>query len=125
MPELRPVEHLFYPADSGPKAVSQIEKAMAENNPARIAQRKPGRTGQTWRARYAELSAAIDALDGLVSVVIVSHQNLDCLKECLASIERETDYPSYEIVVVDNASGDDVRTFLRGEADRNPRLPSS
>ena len=122
MPELQPMQRLFYAAGSGQEAIGQIKKALAENCPARIAERQTWARGQTWQARYAELSDAIDAIDGLVSIIIVSCRNLDGLKQCLESIERETGCLCYEIVVVDDASGDDVRTFLRDEAGRNPRL---
>jgi len=41
----------------------------------------------------------------LVSIVIVNYNGMRFIEKCLASV-LETDYPSFEIVLVDNASGD-------------------
>jgi len=48
----------------------------------------------------------------MVSVTIVTWNSAAHLRECLASVERQ-DYPEIEIVIVDNASGDDTREILR------------
>lgn len=42
----------------------------------------------------------------LVSVIIPTKDNLALLKSCVESIERHTDYESYEILIVDNDSQD-------------------
>jgi len=41
-----------------------------------------------------------------VSVIVVSYNTRELLRECLLSLQRETDGVSYEVVVVDNASED-------------------
>ena len=41
----------------------------------------------------------------LVSVIIVTYNNEDIIGGCLSSI-LENNYPSYEVIVVDNASKD-------------------
>lgn len=56
-----------------------------------------------------------------VSVVIVTHNRRELLKECLASILRQT-YPIERIFVIDNASTDGTQALLL-EAERNdPRI---
>jgi GT2 family glycosyltransferase len=50
-----------------------------------------------------------------VSVVIVSYRVPDLLRACLASIERETSGCSYEVIVVENASGDGSAQLVRDE----------
>jgi len=47
-----------------------------------------------------------------VSIVIVSYNTCRILDECIASIKEQTACV-YEIIVVDNASGDDSRRMLR------------
>lgn len=48
-----------------------------------------------------------------VSVIIPSKDNYSCLKECVDSIIRLTDYPDYEILVVDNGSGEDQKELIQ------------
>lgn len=48
----------------------------------------------------------------LVSIVIPSKDNPDVLKQCIRSIYAHTDYPNFEIVVVDNGSTARVRIGL-------------
>jgi GT2 family glycosyltransferase len=40
----------------------------------------------------------------LVSIIILTRDRLDLLQRCVESILAKTDYPSYEIIVVDNGS---------------------
>ncbi len=50
-----------------------------------------------------------------ISVVIVSYRVPELLRACLASVQRETTGCSYEIVVVENASGDGSAELVRSE----------
>jgi GT2 family glycosyltransferase/tetratricopeptide (TPR) repeat protein/2-polyprenyl-3-methyl-5-hydroxy-6-metoxy-1,4-benzoquinol methylase len=52
------------------------------------------------------------ATRNLTSIVILTHNQLDYTKLCLASIRSRTDEP-YEIIVVDNASIDGTVEYLR------------
>ncbi len=54
------------------------------------------------------------------SIVIVSYNDLELIRECIKSIRRYTLKGSYEIVVVDNASSDpEVLKYLREQAENN------
>ena len=46
---------------------------------------------------------------GTVSIIIPSKDNPDMLSDCLASIDEQTLYRDYEILIVDNGSSDDNR----------------
>lgn len=48
----------------------------------------------------------------LVSIVIPSKDNQEVLKQCIRSIYAHTDYPGFEIIVVDNGSTARVRVGL-------------
>ena len=52
---------------------------------------------------------------GLTSILIATHNQLECTRQCLDSIRRFTD-EAYEIVVVDNASTDGTVEYLRSMA---------
>jgi GT2 family glycosyltransferase len=50
-----------------------------------------------------------------VSVVIVSYKVPELLRACLASLEREAAGCSYEVIVVENSSGDGTAELVRAE----------
>ena len=47
-----------------------------------------------------------------IAVVVLHYRNLDDTLECLASLKNQ-DYPNYEIILVDNASGDPLNEVLK------------
>jgi GT2 family glycosyltransferase len=47
------------------------------------------------------------------SIVVSTHNNLVLTRLCLESLLANTDYPSYEVVIVDNASDDGTPDYLR------------
>jgi GT2 family glycosyltransferase len=51
----------------------------------------------------------------LVSIVIATRDRKDLLQGCIESISAKTDYPNYEIVIVDNGSREqETLTYLEG-----------
>ena len=50
-----------------------------------------------------------------LSIIIVSYNTSDFLKECLESIKKNTEGLNYEIIVVDNASSDNSLQVLRAK----------
>src|SRR5215469_6882713 len=50
-----------------------------------------------------------------VSVVIVSFNTREVLRECIQTLERETSEVSYETIVVDNASADGSADMVEKE----------
>ena len=50
----------------------------------------------------------------LVSIIILNFNGQDLLHECLRSV-FETNYPNYEIIVVDNASTDESCKIVEKE----------
>jgi GT2 family glycosyltransferase len=57
-----------------------------------------------------------------VSIVVVSYDNLPFTRLCLESILESTDYPGYELIVVDNGSTDGSPEYLRELADHHPHI---
>jgi GT2 family glycosyltransferase len=60
------------------------------------------------------IEKTVKDLYSLVSIVIVTYNNLKYTKQCLDSIITKTAYPNYEIIIVDNCSQDETPVFLRG-----------
>ncbi len=56
----------------------------------------------------------------LASIVILTYNNLQYTKLCLASIEANTNYP-HEVIIVDNASTDGTVEFLKQISAINPK----
>ena len=48
----------------------------------------------------------------LVSIIIVTYEALDYIKVCLDSIRENTPNIPYEIIIIDNDSGDEVVNYL-------------
>ena len=53
----------------------------------------------------------------MTSIIILSYNTLTYTRWCLESIRRFTEPGTYEIIVVDNASTDGSRAFLRQQED--------
>ena len=72
--------------------------------------------GEHWRVHY-ELAAAPP-----VTIVIPTRNGLDLLKVCIDSILKQTTYPDYDILIVDNGSDDPATLAWLSALDRDPRM---
>ena len=122
LPELLPFQKLFYPARTEEEFQRQLEAAVAENDPARQGARVALARQHTWDSRAATLEEQLMKLYSPVSIIIVSYHNLDYLRLCLESIWDKTDYPNYEVIVVDNGSPEPVRSYLSESLSVRSRL---
>ena len=57
----------------------------------------------------------------LVSVIIINHNGIDFVDNCLQSV-LNSNYPSFEIIFVDNGSSDSSLEFVKNNFGDNPRL---
>ena len=56
------------------------------------------------------------------SIVVISHDNLPLTRLCVESVLENTDSPAYELIVVDNGSGDGSRVYLQTLGRRCPTV---
>lgn len=66
-----------------------------------------------WSVRVSQFSLAAERQFPKVSIVVLCYNQLDYTKKCVQSILKQTAYPNYEIVLVDNASMDGTAGYLK------------
>jgi GT2 family glycosyltransferase len=113
LPELEPFADIAYLYQTKEEFLARLEQALAEQDSTISQKRQIVAQANTWESRYQSLSEAIQSLYGRASIIIISYNNLEYTRQCLASILTKTVYPNYEIIVVDNNSEEKVKTYLR------------
>jgi GT2 family glycosyltransferase/glycosyltransferase involved in cell wall biosynthesis len=122
LPELEPYHEYVYLAENAAGFAAQLDRAMAEDNPEKSKGRKAIARQHSWAERYRCITDGLKAIVPRASVIIVTYNNLALTKLCLESVIRNTEYPDYEIVVVDNNSKDDTPAYLRALAEKHAGL---
>lgn len=113
LPELEPFRDLLYIADSREDFVTQLDRALTEDDPAMIERRRSFAAENTWQNRYETIGSALRDSAPRASIIVVTYNNLALTRLCLESIVRNSDYPNYEVIVVDNNSTDETPEYLR------------
>lgn len=105
---------------AGPEQfLASLEDALRRSpDPAEKKRRTTFATTSSWNVRADRLEAELRGLFPLVSIGIVTYNNLQLTRLCLTSVEQSTEHPNYEIVVVDNGSTDGTRAWLEEESKR-------
>ncbi|MDI1254203.1 glycosyltransferase [Thermomonas sp.] len=118
LPEMVQFEGLVKVASAEGFVDAVAEQLTCEADPTQVAARRTFAAGQTWDHRAASLDHALAVIEEpVVSVVVLTYNNLAYTKACLFSIEAYSDYPALEIIVVDNASSDGSAEWLRNWAE--------
>lgn len=111
--EIQQYKDYLYLYDNPEEFVNCIELALSENNPdLKEARKKIART-HTWGERVDRINDKLTKRYGKASIIIVTYNNIDYTKLCVDSILSKTDFPSYEIIIVDNNSNDDTRDYVK------------
>jgi GT2 family glycosyltransferase/glycosyltransferase involved in cell wall biosynthesis len=124
LPELRPMarDGLVSLADDARGFAQAIERAMADDNAGRRERRRAFAARNTWADRCDAFDASIRELFPPASIIIITYNNLTLTQMCLESVFRDTEYPNFEVIVVDNASHDGTAKWLAEQSAREPRL---
>lgn len=98
----RVIYHRFSepPSESSTKIAHEAGRLALEryfNNRSIIVEDGPGPT--LYRIRYT-----IPASAPLVSIIIPTRDKVELLRACIQSIQKKTDYPAWEILIIDNGS---------------------
>jgi methionine biosynthesis protein MetW len=115
LPELASMKDFVYLADDKAHFIKHCETALQEPADAETRSKRIAYASeQTWIHRAEELEDALESSTlPFVSIVVVTYNNLDLTKLCLASIDAETRNVRYEIIIVDNASSDGSPQYLQ------------
>ncbi len=122
IPEVAPMAPLVRLASTAEEFEREIAEALAENDPALADRRRAFGRENTWQRRFETLEPAVRAVFPKASVVVVTYNNLSLNRLCLESVYGRTEWPSFEVIVVDNASQDGTPEYLSEAAAKYPNL---
>lgn len=131
LPEMVQFGNLVQTARGRDEFIAKIGSALDISDATEaVTARRAFAAGNTWQCRVSDLLEVIAALPRpLVSVVVLTFNNLELTRPCLASLERHTPHGDYEVIVVDNASTDGSPAYLQewaaGRDDRTVILNDS
>lgn len=91
----------------------EILAALKDETHQFAEQRRSFAKENTWEKRYDALAPAMRETFAKVSIIIVTFNNLELNRLCLESIYTRTEWPHYEVIVVDNASSDETPEYLK------------
>ncbi len=106
MPELRRAANLMYIASGPSDFAEKIDLALSEADKRLRFPRIDFARANKWAARVEQIDRAVSARYPLVSILIVTYNCREFIGACLDSILRNTSWPNYEVIVVDNRSTD-------------------
>jgi len=102
--------------------LGKLMDAMEESSDLILAKkRSEWAESQDWSVRAKEFDRVIQENTPKASIVVLSYNNLIFTKACLESIEKNTFYQNYELVIVDNCSDDETIDFLGQYEAKRPR----
>lgn len=117
MPEVKIINEMVHVGECHDDFVSLIEIAMEEVSDKNLAERRRlWALKHDWASRAKSLNQHITQLNNKnlkASIIVLTYNNLSLTKDCLKSIETNTYYNNYEVIIVDNNSTDDTQLYLR------------
>ena len=115
LPEMKQFGELVRVVVNTEEFLSAVADSLASpESTAVINNRKAFASEQTWAHRVDTLIGHAEAManDPQVSVIVVTYNNLNLTRACLASLDEHSNYSRLEIIIVDNASADGTNEFL-------------
>jgi GT2 family glycosyltransferase/glycosyltransferase involved in cell wall biosynthesis len=122
LPELAPYREHLYIAENAQDFAKMIDQALAEDNPNLAEERKQIARRHTWENRYRQIESEVAKGARRASVIVVTYNNLALTRLCLESLIRNTEYPNFEVIVVDNNSSDETQKYLLNLKERHENL---
>ena len=121
LPEVQAMGGIAHVAADHDHFIELLETAMGERGDVALAaERRRWAAAHDWKTRGKQLDDAIRSAFPKVSVIVLTYNNLEFTKACLRSLEVQSCYPNWELVIVDNASSDGTPDHLKAYAVANP-----
>lgn len=95
----------------------EVAAALHEKTPEQIEARRAFAKTNTWQSRFEVLAPAVAQTFPKASIIIVTYYNCELNRMCLEQLYERTEWPNFEVIVIDNASGDGTPEYLK-EAER-------
>lgn len=111
--EIARCEEMVYLAHDAADFAAKVDAALREDDPQLRKRRIEFAKANTWRARVEDIDCEIRQSFPMVSILIVTYDSAQFIEPCLGAILRNTKYPRYEVVIVDNNSTDNTRDLVR------------
>jgi GT2 family glycosyltransferase/glycosyltransferase involved in cell wall biosynthesis len=122
LPELADYRDNVYIAENAESFVEKLDLALAEDSDVKRDERKSLARRHSWTERYNRINAELSGTALRASIIVVTYNNLALTRLCLESLIRNTQYPNYEVIVVDNNSTDGTPEYLKEMAERADNL---
>jgi polysaccharide pyruvyl transferase CsaB len=122
MAELAQSTDLLYIGRDFEEFATQVDHAVREDDPELRRRRIEYARANTWGARVNAIDAAIRNIFPKVSVLVVTYNGEEFLEPCFDSIQRNTGWPDYEVIVIDNKSNEATREVLKRYAAADQRF---
>ena len=123
LPELQAIGDIICLASTPAEFAEKISTALADAQNENSAKRRRDWAQQhSWNHRVADLQVAIDSIQKKASVIILTYNNIEFTKTCLDSLALFTDYPDWELILVDNASSDATPAYLTSYAQEHSNV---
>ncbi len=98
-------KHIVLANPEGSEAGLPIDSGLSQPDP--------------WQVIAEALESETRVLFPKISIIVVTFNKLDYTRMCLESVVQNTEYPNYEIVIVDNASVDGSPEYIREFMEQN------
>jgi GT2 family glycosyltransferase/glycosyltransferase involved in cell wall biosynthesis len=122
MPELSHCGDLVYIGRDEADFADKLDLAVYEADGLLSHRRVEFAAVNTWASRVSTIDGAVSETFPLVTILMVTYNSSEFIEPCLDSIRRNTAYPNYEVMIVDNNSTDGTKDLLLRYSARDARI---
>ena len=113
LPEVEMLSPMVRTAAPAEEFTKCILGALDQPSEVAAEERRAFAAVNTWEDRGDHLAREISALFPSVSLIVLTHNELELTRVCLDSLERYTDYAEWNLILVDNGSSDGTPEYLQ------------